>query len=87
MTETIAPPTPITDAVTERLAKLERSVKRLRKKVRQLDREEVSCIVLTPEWEAELDRRVAEIDANPGQGRSANEVFSDLRAKLATCRG
>ena len=71
----------LTHDVTERLAKLERSVKRLRKKVRQLDREEVSCIVLTPEWEAELERRVAEIDANPGQGMTHDEYKLDIQKR------
>jgi putative addiction module component (TIGR02574 family) len=35
-----------------------------------------------PEWSAELDRRDAEWDRDPTIGRSADEVFRRLRARL-----
>ena len=71
----------LTNDVTERLAKLERRVKRLRKKVRQLDREEVSSIVLTPEWEAELERREKEAEENPDNKIPWSTVKAELHAQ------
>ena len=79
MTETLAPPTPATATVTERIEKLERTVKRLRKKVRRLDRDELSDFVLTPEMEAELDRRIASFEADPNSGIPAEVVFEKLK--------
>ena len=74
------------DVVLLRIEKLERKVKHLRRKVRQMDKEEIACVVLTPEMEAELDRRLDEMNANPGQGIPAEEVFARIREKLAQCR-
>jgi putative addiction module component (TIGR02574 family) len=34
-------------------------------------------------WEAELDRRVAEIESGTAVGRPAQEVFDDLRKRYA----
>lgn len=69
------------DAVLVRIEKLERKVKHLRRKVRQMDKEEIACVVLTQEMEAELDRRVAEIEANPGQGMTLDEYKSKIKLK------
>ena len=37
-------------------------------------------------WEAELDRREAELDADPSLGIPAEEAFAHLNAKLAASR-
>lgn len=37
-------------------------------------------------WDAELDRREAELDANPSAGIPASEVFRELEADLAALR-
>ena len=76
-----SPTASVNDAVLLRIEKLERNVKRLRRKVRQMDKEEIACVVLTSEMEAEIDRRVAEIDANPGQGITLDEFKAELKRK------
>ena len=81
MTDTLTTTPPATDAVAERLDKLERTVKRLRKKVRQMDREEIACVVLTPEMEAELERRIKEAEENPGNSIPWSVVKAELQAK------
>lgn len=39
--------------------------------------------VLTPELAAELERRVADFERNPDQGRPWRDVFAELSAKLS----
>jgi hypothetical protein len=44
--------------------------------------EELSEEENTRLWAEEAQRRDAELDTNPSAGRTADEVFSDARAKL-----
>ena len=37
---------------------------------------------LSPEWEAELDRRLADFEKNPSEARPASEVIARIRATL-----
>lgn len=43
---------------------------------------EDEALPLEPELLAELDRRLAEFEANPGEGRPAAEVVARIRATL-----
>jgi putative addiction module component (TIGR02574 family) len=43
---------------------------------------EDEALPLEPELLAELDRRLAELDANPSEGRPAAEVIARIRATL-----
>jgi hypothetical protein len=71
MTETAAPTA--ADPVAERIDKLEKTVTRLRKKVRRLERV-VPPIDMTPELAAEIDRRLKDIEVNPHDEVSWDEV-------------
>lgn len=37
---------------------------------------------LSPEWEAELERRLADFEKNPSEARPASEVIARIRATL-----
>ncbi len=43
---------------------------------------EDEALELEPELVAELDRRLAELEANPAEGRPAAEVIARIRATL-----
>ena len=43
---------------------------------------EDEVLPLEPELIAELDRRLAEFEANPAEGRTATEVIARIRATL-----
>lgn len=78
MTETAAPPA--ADPVAERIDKLEKTVTRLRKKVRKLERA-VPPIEMTPELAAEIDRLEAFVEANPDAGVPWEEVERDFHER------
>ena len=72
----------VADPVTDRLAILERSLTKLKKKVRRLERTAEPPIEITPELAAEIDRLEAEAIANPHAGRPWEEVKAATLAKL-----
>jgi hypothetical protein len=52
----------------------------------ELDVPDDSAAAIASAWESELDRREAELDADPGVGIPAAEVFRVLEADLAAQR-
>jgi putative addiction module component (TIGR02574 family) len=46
---------------------------------------DAEAIPLTDAQAAELDRRVAMLDANPQQGHDAREVLAEFRARYPRC--
>ena len=81
MTETVTPSAPAIEAVQDRLAKLERSVKHLRRKVRHIQNDAVSDIELTPEIKALLDERLKEAEENPGNTIPWDVVRAELQQR------
>lgn len=80
MTETTAPPA--ADPVADRIDKLEKTVTRLRRKVRRLERT-VPPIEMTPEWEAEIDRQLKDLDDNPDNCIPWEEAQKQILANLS----
>lgn len=80
MTETVTPPVATSDTLAERVAKLERQVKRLRAKVRT--GKTADKIEISPEWEAELERRIREADENPDNRIPWGVVKAELKAQF-----
>jgi len=50
-------------------------------------RAELDALDESPEWTADIRRRVAEVRSGAVVGRSADEVANEIRAKLAQARG
>ena len=73
---------PVVDTVTDRLAKLERSITRLKKKVRRLERTAEPPIEITPELAAEIDRLEEYVKANPDEGVPWEEVMASALARF-----
>jgi putative addiction module component (TIGR02574 family) len=80
MTETVPPPEATDLALAERVAKLERQVKRLRAKARA--EKSVSEMEISPEWEAELERRIRDADENPDDRIPWEVVKAELKAQF-----
>ena len=74
----------VADPVTDRLAILERSLTKLKKKVRRLERTAEPPIEITPELAAEIDRLEAEAIANPHAGIPWETVYRETITRLQT---
>ena len=70
--------------VIDRLAILERSLTKLKKKVRRLERTAEPPFEITPELAAEIDRLEAEAIANPHAGIPWETVYRETIARLQT---
>lgn len=72
----------VADPVTDRLAILERSLTKLKKKVRRLERTAEPPIEITPELAAEIDRREKELEANPQAVIPWETVYRETLSRL-----
>ncbi|MBA4063254.1 MAG: hypothetical protein C0501_05995 [Isosphaera sp.] len=76
-----------TEQLERRVADLERTVAALQRQVADLAADDGPPIELTPELKAEIERRIADAEANPHDSVPWEVVEASIRERLKRVRG